>query len=101
MMRRELIRYATPTTGVSAVIALVGLLVGTAAVSAADALTTTDWQYLKTIGYDEHSYALEAATKGQRKRLHKLINNLRLSDTRKANLIDSYLKAIPIGAVPK
>jgi hypothetical protein len=38
---------------------------------------------------------------GQQKRLHKLINNPRLSDTRKANLIDSYIKAIPIGAVPK
>jgi len=101
MRRREFIKHPTPTVGMIAAIALMGLLVSTTAVSAADSLTATDWQYLKTIGYDEHSYALETATKGQRKRLHKLINNRRLSDTRKANLIDNYLKAIPIGAVPK
>src|SRR5262249_57341738 len=99
--QRQFNRQPIPTVGMYAGCVLMGRLVGTTAVSAADALTATDWQYLKAIGYDEHSYALEAATKGQRKRLHKLINNRRLSDTRKANVIDSYLKAIPIGAVPK
>jgi hypothetical protein len=99
MRRREFNNYHGSTVGMMAGIALMGLLVG--AVSAADALTAGDWQYLRRIGYDEHSYALEAASKGQRKHLHKLINNPRLSDTRKANIIDIYLKALPIGAVPK
>ena len=94
-------RHYKPIVGMFPAIILAALLVGTVPVAATDFLTATDWQYLKTIGYDEHSYALETATKGQRKRLHKLINNRRLSDTRKANLIDNYLKAIPIGAVPK
>jgi hypothetical protein len=100
MSKRAFLRYA-PATAAFVVTAFMGLLVGTAAAPAADALTATDWEYLKTIGYDEHSFALEAATKRQRNRLHRLINDRRLSDTKKANLIDSYLKAIPIGAVPK
>ena len=101
MRRREFTNHRRPRAGMMAGIALMGLLVGTIAVSAADALTAGDWQYLRRIGYDEHSYALEAASKGQRKYLHKLINNPRLSDTRKANLIDIYLKTLPVGAVPK
>jgi len=80
---------------------LIGLFVGTTRLSAADALSPTDWQYLRTIGYDEHSYALERATKGQRKRLHKLIDNRKLSAKRKLDLINSYLLAISVEAVPK
>ena len=101
MRRREITNHRGPTRSMMVGIALMGLLVGTIAVPAADALTAGDWQYLRRIGYEEHSYALEAASKGQRKHLHKLINNPRLSDARKANLIDIYLKALPIGAVPK
>ena len=59
MSWREFIRRPAPTAGLFAVIALTGLLTGPTGASAADALTATDWQYLKTIGYDEHSYALE------------------------------------------
>jgi hypothetical protein len=65
---------------------------------AADTLTATDWQYLKLIGYEDRSYALEKATKGQLKHLHKLINNRRISTQRKLDLVNSYLFAIGIEA---
>jgi hypothetical protein len=87
--------------GIFSAVVLAALLTGTAGVSAAEPLTASDWQYLKTIGYDEHSYGLERATKGQRKRLHKIINNRRLSEARKGDMIGAFLSAIPIGAVPK
>jgi hypothetical protein len=77
------------------------ILFGTSGVSAADALTTTDWQYLRSIGYEEHSYALDQATKGQQKYLHKLINKPKLSTKRKMDLISGYLMAIGIGTLPK
>jgi hypothetical protein len=82
-------------------IAFAVMLFGTCGVSAADALTTTDWQYLGSIGYEEHSYALGQATKGQRKYLHKLINKPRLNTKRKMDLINSYLMAVGIGTLPK
>jgi hypothetical protein len=65
---------------------------------AADALTLSDRQFLNGIGYDERSFALEKATKGQQRHLHRLINNRRLSHARKLDLINSYLIAIGIGA---
>jgi hypothetical protein len=74
---------------------------GTRNVSAADALTATDWQYLKSIGYEEHSDALDKATKGQRRYLHKLINKPRIGTKLKTDLINSYLMAIGIGTLPK
>jgi hypothetical protein len=74
---------------------------GTCGVSAADALTATDWQYLKSIGYEEHSYALDTATKGQRKYLHKLINKPKIGAKLKTDLINSYLMAIGIETLPK
>ena len=74
---------------------------GTRGVSAADALTATDWQYLRSIGYEEHSDALDKATKGQRKYLHKLINRPRIGTKMKTDLINSYLMAIGIGTLPK
>jgi hypothetical protein len=74
---------------------------GTCGVSAADALTATDWQYLRSIGYEEHSDALDKATKGQRKYLHKLINKPRIGTKMKTDLINSYLMAIGIGTLPK
>ena len=77
------------------------ILFGTSGGSAADALTATDWQYLTSIGYDEHSYALDEATKGQRKYLHKLINKPRITTKRKLDLINGYLMAIGIGTLPK
>jgi len=77
------------------------ILFGTSGGSAADALTATDWQYLRSIGYEEHSYALDEATKGQRKHLHKLINRPRITTKRKLDLINSYLMAIGIGTLPK
>ena len=40
-------------------IAVAVLLLRTSDVSAADALTTTDWQYLRSMGYEEESYALD------------------------------------------
>ena len=70
-------------------------------VSAADTLTATDLEYLRSIGYEEHSYALDKATKGQRKLLHKLINKPRISTKRKLDLINSYLMAVGIEALPK
>jgi hypothetical protein len=73
----------------------------TRSVSAADALTATDWQYLKSIGYEEHSDALDKATKGQRRYLHRLINKPRIGAQLKMNLINSYLMAIGIGTLPK
>jgi hypothetical protein len=39
------------------------ILFGTSGGSAADALTATDWQYLRSIGYEEHSYALDEQPK--------------------------------------
>jgi hypothetical protein len=84
-----------------AAVVLAALFIGTAGAPAAEPLTASDRQYLKAIGYDEHTYGLERATKGQRKRLHKIINNPRLSEARKADLIGNFLAAIPIGAVPK
>jgi len=87
--------------GIFAASVLAALLMGTGGAAAAEPLTASDRQYLKTIGYDEHTYGLERATKGQRKRLHKIINDPRLSEARKADLIGNYLAAIPIGAVPK
>jgi hypothetical protein len=69
--------------------------------SAADALTATDWQYLRSIGYEEHSDALDKATKGQRRYLHRLINKPRIGAQMKMNLINSYLMAIGIGTLPK
>ena len=74
---------------------------GTRGVSAADALTATDWQYLRSIGYEEHSYALDKATKGQRKYLHGLINKPRIGTKMKMDLINSYLMAIGIETLPK
>ncbi len=93
---------------------------GTRGVSAADALTATDWQYLRsigyeeqsyaldkatkgqrTIGYEEQSYALDKATKGQRKYLHKLINKPKIGTKLKTDLINSYLMAIGIETLPK
>ena len=71
---------------------------GTHPAFAADALTLPDRQFLNAIGFDEHSFALEKATKGQRRHLHRLINNRRLSHARKLDLINSYLIAIGIGA---
>ena len=71
---------------------------GTHPAFAADALTLPDRQFLNGIGYDEHSFALEKATKGQQRHLHRLINNRRLSHARKLELINSYLIAIGIGA---
>ncbi len=68
---------ATATMFLGIVLAVI--LFGANGVFAADALTATDWQYLRSIGYEEHSYALDLATKGQRKYLHKLINKPRLS----------------------
>ena len=94
-------RHYKPIVGMFPAIILAALLVGTVPVAATDFLTATDWQYLRTIGYDEHSYALERATKGQRKRLHKLIDNRKLSAKRKLDLINSYLLAISVEAVPK
>ena len=82
-------------------IAVAVLLLRTSDVSAADALTTTDWQYLRSMGYEEESYALDQATKGQRKHLHKLINKPKISTTRRRDLINSYLMAIGIGTSPK
>src|ERR1700674_386860 len=64
---------------------------GTRGVSAADTLTPTDWQYLRSIGYEEHSDALDKATKGQRKYLHKLINKPRIGTKMNTDLINSYL----------
>jgi hypothetical protein len=84
--------------------ACLGLLVtfilgaNTAFVVAAEFLTTTDWRYLKSLGYEEHAYAFERATRGQRKHLHKLINSQRYTATRKRELIDSYLFAIGLEA---
>ena len=74
---------------------------GTRGVSAADALTATDWQYLRSIGYEEQSYALDKATKGQRKYLHKLINKPKIGTKLKTDLINSYLMAIGIETLPK
>jgi hypothetical protein len=82
-------------------IVLATILFGTSGVFAADALTATDWQYLKSIGYEEHSYALDQATKGQRKYLHKLINKPKLSTKRRMDLTNGYLMAIGIGTLPK
>ena len=94
-------RHYKPIVGMFPAIILAALLVGTVPVAATDFLTATDWQYLKSLGYDEHADALEKATKGQRKHLHKLINNRRISVQRKIDLVSGYLMAMPIGAVPK
>jgi hypothetical protein len=91
----------TVTATVFLGIAFAVMLFGTSGVFAADALTATDWEYLRSIGYEEHSYALDKATKGQRKLLHKLINKPRISTKRKLDLINSYLMAVGIGTLPK
>jgi hypothetical protein len=77
---------------------LTSLLFGANAAFAVDALTATDRQYLKSMGHEEHSYALEKATRGQQKHLHKLINNRKMTTQRKVDLINSYLTAIGVEA---
>jgi hypothetical protein len=77
---------------------MASLLVGTNAAFAVDFLTTADWQYLQALGHGKHSYALEQATRGQQKHLHKLINNRKINTQRKVDLINSYLTAIGVAA---
>lgn len=78
---------------------LVGFsLIGVPRGSAAEALTAADREYLKNLGYEEHAFSLEKATKGQRRYLHRVINSRRISQGRKVELINNYLIAIGIEA---
>jgi hypothetical protein len=78
---------------------MMSLLLGAANIGfAAEFLTAADWQFLKSLGYEEHSDAFEKATRGQRKHLHRLINNQKYSAQRKRELINSYLFAVGVGA---
>jgi hypothetical protein len=71
MNRRELGRRPLALALILAIV-----FFGTGRVCADDVLTAGDWQYLRSIGYEEQSSALErTSTKGQRKYLHKLINS--------------------------
>ena len=97
MNRRELGRRPLALAWILAI-----LFFGTGRVFADDVLTAGDWQYLRSIGYEEQSSALErSSTKGQRKYLHELINRPGISAKKKMDLIGSYLTAIGIGTVPK
>ena len=73
-------------------------LIGATRGSAAETLTAADRQYLKNLGYEEHAFALEKATKGQRRYLHRVINSPRIGQARKVELIKNYLIAIGIEA---
>jgi hypothetical protein len=75
---------------------IVTSLFWTTASLAVDFLTAADWQYLQSVGYEKYSYAFEKAAKGQQKHLHKLINNQRISNRRKLDLINSYIFAIGV-----
>jgi hypothetical protein len=69
-------------------------------VRADDALTTGDWQHLRSIGYEEQSSALErSSTKGQTQVSPQTRSGI--SAKKRMDLIGSYLTAIGIGTVPK